>query len=75
MNPFRLVILGLLAWFVWRVLRSWSSDAGPRKPRVQRPDQYEMMARCLRCGVFVPRDALSDRGRCRDCERLPKDSK
>ncbi len=70
MNLFRLFILGLLAWFVYKVLRSWSSDEGPGKPRARRtPEQYEMMARCLGCGVFVPRDTLSDRGRCRDCQK------
>jgi len=30
-----------------------------------------MMARCLRCGTFVPRDSLSERGRCRSCEKNP----
>jgi hypothetical protein len=69
MNVFRLLILCLLAWFVYRTLRSWSSDAGPNKPRPRSPQDYEMMARCLRCGVFVPRDSLSDRGRCRNCEK------
>ncbi|MDR3414667.1 MAG: hypothetical protein P4L83_00640 [Nevskia sp.] len=69
MNLFRIVILGLLAWFIIRVLRSWSSDAGPRQPRPRNPQQYEMMGRCLGCGVFVPRDTLSDRGRCRSCEK------
>ena len=65
----RLFILGLLAWFVYKVLRSWSSDGGPAKPRPRGPDQYEMMARCLGCGVFVPRDTLNDRGRCRTCQK------
>jgi len=69
MNLFRLFILGLLAWFVYKVLRSWSSEGGPAKPRPRGPDQYEMMARCLGCGVFVPRDTLNDRGRCRTCQK------
>jgi len=69
MNLFRLLILGALAWFVYRVLKSWGSDGGPAKPRPRNPEQYEMMARCLRCGVFVPRDSLSERGRCRNCEK------
>jgi hypothetical protein len=74
MNLFRLLILGALAWFIYRVLRSWSDEGGPRKPRSPRPDQYELMGRCLRCGTFVPRDSLSDSGRCRSCERLPRDA-
>ena len=70
MNVFRLLILGLLAWFVIRILRSWSSDGNPGKPRPRgTPEQYEMMARCLRCGVFVPRDSLNDSGRCRNCRK------
>lgn len=72
MNLFRLVILGLLAWFVWRVLRSWGDEGGPRKPKAPRPDQYEMMGRCLGCGTFVPRETISDNGRCRSCERLSR---
>ena len=69
MNLFRLFILGLLAWFVYKVLRSWSSDGGPAKPRRPSPEQFEMMARCLGCGVFVPRDSLNDSGRCRSCQK------
>ena len=69
MNLSRLFILGLLAWFVYKVLRSWSSDGGPAKPRSRTPEQFEMMARCLGCGVFVPRDTLNDRGRCRNCQK------
>ncbi len=69
MNVFRVLILGLLAWFVYKVVRSWGSDGAPRKPRPRGPEQYEMMARCLRCGVFVPRDTLNDRGQCRNCKQ------
>lgn len=70
MNLFRFVILGLLAWFVYKVLRSWSSEEGPARPRGPRtPEQFEMMARCAGCGVFVPRDTLNDRGRCRNCQQ------
>jgi len=70
MNLFRLVILGILAFFVWRVLRSWSSEGGSgAKARPRTPEQFEMMARCLGCGVFVPRDTLNDQGRCRGCQK------
>ncbi len=69
MNLFRFFILGLLAWLVYRVLMSWNSDGRPAAPRPRNPEQFEMMARCLKCGVFVPRDSLSDRGRCRNCEK------
>jgi hypothetical protein len=69
MNLFRLVILGLLAWLVVRVVRSWASEGGPSRPQPRKPEQYEVMGRCLGCGVFVPRDALNENGRCRSCER------
>lgn len=70
MNLFRFVILGLLAWFVFRVVRSWSSDENPNKPRRRKtPEDFEMMARCMGCGVFVPRNSLSDSGRCRNCQK------
>ena len=69
MNLFRFVILGILGFFVWRVLRSWGSDGAPAKPRPRTPEQFEMMSRCLGCGVFVPRDRLNDNGRCRDCQK------
>ena len=69
MNSFRFVILGLLVYFVYRVLRSWSADGTPGKPRPRTTEQFEMMARCLRCGTFVPRDSLGDSGRCRNCNK------
>jgi hypothetical protein len=69
MNLFRFIILGILAFFVWRVLRSWSNDGAPAKPRAGTQEQFEMMSRCLGCGVFVPRGRLDDNGRCRDCQK------
>jgi hypothetical protein len=70
MNLFRLFILGILVFFVWRVLRSWSSEGGPAAgPQRRTPEQFEMMARCLGCGVFVPRETLNDDGRCRNCQK------
>ena len=69
MNLFRLLILGLVTWMVIRVLRSWgSSSTAPRKR--PSPEQYELMARCRACGVFMPRDTVGDDGRCRQCVAL-----
>jgi len=68
MSIFRLLVLGLIAWFVYRILRSWSATPGTgRRPG---PEQYELMARCGRCGVHLPRDAISERGRCSACEKV-----
>ncbi|MDE0855316.1 MAG: hypothetical protein OSA97_12935 [Nevskia sp.] len=70
MNLFRFVILGLLAWFVFRVVRSLGSDDSPNRPRRRQTlEDFEMMARCTGCGVFVPRDSLNDSGRCRNCQK------
>lgn len=69
MNLFRLLILGILAFFVWRVLRSWSSDGAPARPKPRTPEQFELMARCRGCSVFVLRDTLNDDGRCRSCQK------
>jgi hypothetical protein len=69
MNLFRLLILGMLAWLVYRVLLSWSNEGGPAKPRPRTPEQFESMARCMGCGVFVPRGSLNDSGRCRKCQQ------
>ena len=69
MNLFRLIILGFLGWLVFRVVRSWANDALPGQRRPRTPAEFEMMARCLRCKTFVPRDSLSEHGRCRNCEK------
>jgi hypothetical protein len=68
MTIFRLLMLAAIGWFVFRIVRSWSAQpAGTRRPG---PEQYELMARCGRCGVHVPRDAVSERGRCTACEKV-----
>ncbi|MDB5986975.1 MAG: hypothetical protein JWR16_2028 [Nevskia sp.] len=75
MNLFRILILGLLVWFVLRVLKSWRVEISPRDlPQSQgrkRADQdrYEPMAQCSQCGVHLPQRALATSGRCGACER------
>jgi len=72
MNLFRILILGLLVWFVLRVLKSWRVEISPREqPPAQRgggQDRYEPMAQCSQCGVHLPRRALAQSGRCGSCE-------
>ncbi|MBL6749207.1 MAG: hypothetical protein ISP90_01730 [Nevskia sp.] len=72
MTLFRLLILAGLAWFVWRVLQSWGNDAPPRAVRRPGPEDYEKMARCLGCGVHLPRGSLGPDGRCRSCQPARK---
>jgi uncharacterized paraquat-inducible protein A len=68
MNPFRLLILAAIAWFAWRIVRSWNAEALPPRRR-RAPQDYERLARCLRCGVFVPRDDLNEDGQCHECDK------
>lgn len=72
MSIFRLLILAGLGWFVWRVLQSWGRDEPPRPLRRRGPEEFEKMARCLGCGVHLPRGSLNDHGRCRQCEPAAK---
>ena len=75
MNLFRILILGLLVWFVLRVLKSWRVEISPRNPPQNRgggradQDRYEPMAQCSQCGVHLPQRALTQSGRCSACER------
>ncbi len=76
MNLFRLLVLGLLVWFVMRVLKSWRVEISPRDLPQRRPgggksqDIYEPMAQCSQCGVHLPQRALAQSGRCGACERV-----
>jgi len=75
MNLFRILILGMLVWFVLRVLKSWRVEISPRdQPPPRRrenadQDRFEPMAQCKTCGVHLPQRALALSGRCGACER------
>jgi hypothetical protein len=62
MNLFRLLLLGVAAYTVWRLLKLSRRDV----VAVVAP-AYEAMARCEDCGTHLPVRALSPRGRCGRC--------
>ena len=55
MNLIRVLIIGLLAWLVYRMIRKAFS-----KPRAQGPREPQRlstkMVRCEQCGIHVPQD-------------------
>lgn len=65
MNLFRLLLLLAIAWLLWRLLRPLlTASRTPPKP----VDGYEPMARCERCGTYLPANTLSREGRCGRCQ-------
>lgn len=66
MNFFRLLLLGAVAYLVWRMLNPPRRRSDP-SPRPTPPPDYEPMARCKQCGTHLPVVALSPSGRCGRC--------
>ena len=68
MNLFRILLLCLAVWIVWRLLRGWrvrvSRDTPPQETQAQ---DFEKITRCAQCGVHLPVSALSPSGRCGKC--------
>lgn len=78
MNVLRLIFVVMVVWLVWRlycVLRDKqiqqkpdpSAPGSESSPGSASPKTYELMARCARCGVHAPADALSKAGLCGRC--------
>ncbi|MFT4047493.1 MAG: hypothetical protein QM661_12465 [Solimonas sp.] len=69
MNLLRLLLLGIAAYVVWRLLKVSSRAAVPPARRDREPprERYEAMARCVACGTHLPARALSRSGRCDRC--------
>lgn len=80
MNLFRLLILGFLGWWVYRVLQKWRIAVVPREQTVGadgRPDGRRgerqsggpagRLTRCEQCGVRVPATTLDPHGHCDRC--------
>jgi hypothetical protein len=69
MNLFRLLLLLALVWIVWRLLapRLRAASRRPVQPDIARPENYEPMSQCAKCGTYLPAKALSREGRCGRC--------
>lgn len=67
MNLFKLLLLGAALWIVWRILRGLRIQVSRIEAPQQKPDQFEPMTRCARCGVHLPAAALSSQGLCGKC--------
>lgn len=65
MNLFRILLICAAIWIIWRILRGVRVHISRIDP--PKPDQYEAMARCRKCGVHLPASALSKSGLCGKC--------
>ena len=50
----RLLLLALLAYIVWQLLRRWLAAQAPPRPPPGFSAEPEALVRCERCGVRVP---------------------
>lgn len=61
MNLIRVLIIGLLVWLVYRMIRAALNKPrrqGPTKPAALSTD----MVRCQHCGIHIPRDEALQQG-------------
>jgi len=67
MNLFRLLLLALAVYFVWRLINvSRRSPAAPPTGSTDSAD-FEPMQRCAQCGTHLPASSLSRAGICGRC--------
>lgn len=66
MTIFRLLLLGLAIWIIWKLLRTYRVHISREQPPTS-PPNYEAMAQCKQCGVHLPASALSSDGCCGKC--------
>lgn len=64
----RLLLLALLAYIVWQLLRRWLAAQAPPRPPPGFSAEPEALVRCERCGVRVPASQVEAvRKNCRQC--------
>lgn len=66
MNIFRVLIVLAAAWLIWRIVRQVRAQLSRRDPAPP-PDAYEPMARCAKCGTYLPLKSLNSAGLCGRC--------
>lgn len=66
MNLLRLLLLAAAIWLVWRIVRQMRGQLERKTPPAG-PDSYEPMARCAKCGTYLPARALNAQGLCGRC--------
>jgi len=66
MNLLRLLLIAAAGWLVWRLIHQVRAQLSQRPPEPPAED-YQQMARCNRCGTFLPAQSLNSRGLCGRC--------
>ncbi|SFF38444.1 hypothetical protein SAMN04488120_103108 [Fontimonas thermophila] len=66
MNLLRLLLLAAAIWLIWRIVRQVRTQLR-HKPPPPAADHYEPMARCNKCGTFLPARSLNTQGLCGRC--------
>ncbi|MGH8444093.1 MAG: hypothetical protein ACREVL_02445 [Solimonas sp.] len=71
MNVLRLLMLAVVVWAVWRLIKLSSGALARRQqqPPAAQAGQpgYEVMTRCAKCGTHLPVSSLSRAGLCGRC--------
>ncbi len=66
MNILRLLLLIAAVWLVWRIVRQVRGQLQQqRKPPPV--EEFEAMARCAKCGTYLPSKSLTAAGLCGHC--------
>lgn len=65
MNLLRLLLIAAAGWLIWRLVHQVRMQLSQRPP--QEPEAFQKMARCSRCGTFLPANSLNSQGQCGRC--------
>lgn len=73
MGLIRLIILGIVIYLVWQLIKRWQNKPSSRVSHTRDKRIDGSMVRCDYCGLFVPKDeAIEANGRhyCSEAHRL-----
>ncbi|MBI2383584.1 MAG: hypothetical protein HYV18_05905 [Gammaproteobacteria bacterium] len=65
MSLLRILLILAAAYIAWRLLQRLFPGLQP--PPGRPPREFETMARCTKCGTYVPQGTLNSRGLCGRC--------